>query len=180
MTFFRGEKGTWAGTGSRVLSIRVDMADAPNGTLPVPPPTASKLCVPCLSLRARRVRSLTRFPVDFPSATPTLAPRLAVRTPPRTVCDCRTAAEKYELVTQNLAEVLGGEQLKAILEERDLIAYWGTAPTGRRESATTLLQIQRLGKGAGSWVDRRRLIHPLARLQPISATLFLSPSSQTF
>lgn len=37
-------------------------------------------------------------------------------------------------MTQNLAEVLGGEQMKAILEERDLVAYWGTAPTGRRES----------------------------------------------
>ncbi|KAI5475638.1 tyrosyl-tRNA synthetase [Pseudohyphozyma bogoriensis] len=42
-----------------------------------------------------------------------------------------TPAEKYELITQNLAEVLGGEQLKATLEERDLIAYWGTATTGR-------------------------------------------------
>ncbi|KWU45324.1 tyrosyl-tRNA synthetase [Rhodotorula sp. JG-1b] len=61
------------------------MADAPNGTLPVPPATAAKL----------------------------------------------TPAEKYQLVTQNLAEVLGGEQMKAILEERDLVAYWGTAPTGR-------------------------------------------------
>lgn len=30
-------------------------------------------------------------------------------------------------------ETLGGEQLKALLEERDPIAYWGTAPTGRRE-----------------------------------------------
>ena len=44
-----------------------------------------------------------------------------------------TPAEKYELITRNLNETLGGEQLKALLEERDPIAYWGTAPTGRRE-----------------------------------------------
>ncbi|GAA5973691.1 hypothetical protein JCM21900_006516 [Sporobolomyces salmonicolor] len=61
------------------------MAEAPIGSLPLPPQTAAKL----------------------------------------------TPAEKYELVTQNLNEVLGGEQLKTILEERDLVAYWGTAPTGR-------------------------------------------------
>ncbi|GAA5979270.1 hypothetical protein JCM5350_006949 [Sporobolomyces pararoseus] len=61
------------------------MADAPNGTLPVPPLVAAKL----------------------------------------------TPAEKYELITRNLNETLGGEQLKALLEERDPIAYWGTAPTGR-------------------------------------------------
>ncbi|GAA5820107.1 hypothetical protein JCM3770_003354 [Rhodotorula araucariae] len=42
-----------------------------------------------------------------------------------------TPQEKYTLVTQHLAETLGGEQLRAVLEERDLTAYWGTAPTGR-------------------------------------------------
>ncbi|BGP21734.1 tyrosyl-tRNA synthetase [Rhodotorula toruloides] len=42
-----------------------------------------------------------------------------------------TPAEKFQLITQNLGEVLGAEQLKALLEERDLVAYWGTAPTGR-------------------------------------------------
>ncbi|GAA6058702.1 hypothetical protein JCM10212_003390 [Sporobolomyces blumeae] len=61
------------------------MADAPEGSLPVPPPVAAKL----------------------------------------------TPAEKYEVITRNLNEVLGGEQLKTLLEERDAVAYWGTAPTGR-------------------------------------------------
>ncbi|GAA5843001.1 hypothetical protein JCM3766R1_001658 [Sporobolomyces carnicolor] len=61
------------------------MAQAPEGTLPVPPSVASKL----------------------------------------------TPDEKYELITRNLNETLGGEQLKALLHERDPIAYWGTAPTGR-------------------------------------------------
>ncbi|KAK4700426.1 tyrosyl-tRNA synthetase, partial [Phenoliferia sp. Uapishka_3] len=43
-----------------------------------------------------------------------------------------TAEEKYTLITQNLQEVLGGEQLQAILAEgRNPAAYWGTAPTGR-------------------------------------------------
>lgn len=44
------------------------------------------------------------------------------------------AEQKYDLVTRNLAEVLGGDQMKAVLQERDLKCYWGTAPTGRRES----------------------------------------------
>lgn len=42
-------------------------------------------------------------------------------------------AEKFDIVTRNLDEVLGADLLKATLEERDLVAYWGTAPTGRRE-----------------------------------------------
>ncbi|SCZ90605.1 BZ3500_MvSof-1268-A1-R1_Chr1-3g02095 [Microbotryum saponariae] len=42
-----------------------------------------------------------------------------------------SASQKYEIITQNLAEVLGGDAMKATLEERDLVAYWGTAPTGR-------------------------------------------------
>ena len=33
-----------------------------------------------------------------------------------------SAEEKYRLITQNLAEVLGGEQLKALLLERDAVA----------------------------------------------------------
>ncbi|SCV68585.1 BQ2448_706 [Microbotryum intermedium] len=44
---------------------------------------------------------------------------------------CSSASEKYEIITQNLAEVLSGDAMKATLEERDLVAYWGTAPTGR-------------------------------------------------
>lgn len=39
--------------------------------------------------------------------------------------------EKYNLITRNLQEVLGGEQIKSILNERDLKLYWGTATTGK-------------------------------------------------
>jgi len=39
--------------------------------------------------------------------------------------------EKYDLITRNLQEVLGGEEIKKILAERDLKLYWGTAPTGK-------------------------------------------------
>lgn len=39
--------------------------------------------------------------------------------------------EKFDLITRNLDEVLGAEKLKSILAERDLVLYWGTAPTGR-------------------------------------------------
>ncbi|GAO49002.1 hypothetical protein G7K_3163-t1 [Saitoella complicata NRRL Y-17804] len=44
-----------------------------------------------------------------------------------------TPDEKYTLITRGLQEVLGGDQIKAILEanERPLKLYWGTAPTGR-------------------------------------------------
>jgi len=42
-----------------------------------------------------------------------------------------TAAEKHDLITRNLQEVLGDEKLKTILNERDLKVYWGTATTGR-------------------------------------------------
>ncbi|KAL8277125.1 hypothetical protein RQP46_010453 [Phenoliferia psychrophenolica] len=39
---------------------------------------------------------------------------------------------KLELITQNLQEVLGEDQIKAILAEgRNPVCYWGTAPTGR-------------------------------------------------
>jgi tyrosyl-tRNA synthetase len=41
--------------------------------------------------------------------------------------------EKFNLITKDLDEVLGADLMKSILEERDLVAYWGTAPTGRRE-----------------------------------------------
>ncbi|BGP12744.1 hypothetical protein JCM10213_008883 [Rhodosporidiobolus nylandii] len=58
------------------------------------------------------------------------APEGTLPVPPATAAKL-TPAEKYQLITQNLNEVLGGEQLKTLLEERDLIAYWGTAPTGR-------------------------------------------------
>ncbi|KAJ1788173.1 Tyrosine--tRNA ligase cytoplasmic [Coemansia sp. RSA 2167] len=43
----------------------------------------------------------------------------------------QTPEQKFELITRNLGEVLGADQLKATLAERDIKLYWGTAPTGR-------------------------------------------------
>lgn len=40
-------------------------------------------------------------------------------------------AEKYNLITRNLQEFIGGDRMMKILEERDLRLYWGTATTGR-------------------------------------------------
>ncbi|XP_054855586.1 tyrosine--tRNA ligase, cytoplasmic [Eublepharis macularius] len=42
-----------------------------------------------------------------------------------------TPQEKYHLITRNLQEVLGEDKLKAILKERELKIYWGTATTGK-------------------------------------------------
>ncbi|KAG1084333.1 hypothetical protein G6F42_021829 [Rhizopus arrhizus] len=42
-----------------------------------------------------------------------------------------TPEQKYDLITRNLQEVLGADEMKKILAERDLKMYWGTAPTGR-------------------------------------------------
>lgn len=44
-----------------------------------------------------------------------------------------SSADRFELITRDLAEVLGGDAIKAILEknERPPRCYWGTAPTGR-------------------------------------------------
>lgn len=39
--------------------------------------------------------------------------------------------EKKQLILRNLQEVLGEDKLDAILKERDLKIYWGTATTGR-------------------------------------------------
>lgn len=39
--------------------------------------------------------------------------------------------EKKNLIIRNLQEVLGEDKLDAILKERDLKIYWGTATTGR-------------------------------------------------
>lgn len=36
-----------------------------------------------------------------------------------------TAEEKYELITRRLPEVLSGDILKKVLEERDCKGYWG-------------------------------------------------------
>jgi tyrosyl-tRNA synthetase len=42
-----------------------------------------------------------------------------------------TFEKKYELITRNLQETLGDENLKKIIQERDLKIYWGTATTGK-------------------------------------------------
>ncbi|KAH6572759.1 hypothetical protein BASA60_006434 [Batrachochytrium salamandrivorans] len=42
-----------------------------------------------------------------------------------------TKEEKFELITRNLQEHLGGDRIKEILSQRDLKIYWGTATTGR-------------------------------------------------
>ncbi|KAE8221811.1 hypothetical protein CF319_g4888 [Tilletia indica] len=44
-----------------------------------------------------------------------------------------TSEAKFELITRNLQEVLGGDTIRALLQknERPLVCYWGTAPTGR-------------------------------------------------
>lgn len=39
--------------------------------------------------------------------------------------------QKCELIARNLQEVLGEENLKKIVQERDLKIYWGTATTGK-------------------------------------------------
>lgn len=39
--------------------------------------------------------------------------------------------EKYNLITRNLHEVLGEDQLRQILQERNLNLFWGTATTGK-------------------------------------------------
>lgn len=38
---------------------------------------------------------------------------------------------KKELITRNLQEYLGDDKLEAVLKERDLKIYWGTATTGK-------------------------------------------------
>jgi hypothetical protein len=42
-----------------------------------------------------------------------------------------TANDKHALITRNLAEILGEDDLKKVLAERELRVYWGTATTGR-------------------------------------------------
>ncbi len=42
-----------------------------------------------------------------------------------------TPEEKFQLITRNLQEVVGEEELKELLKTRDLKIYWGTAPTGK-------------------------------------------------
>lgn len=38
---------------------------------------------------------------------------------------------KQELITRNLQEVLGEDRMAAVLKERNLKIYWGTATTGK-------------------------------------------------
>jgi tyrosyl-tRNA synthetase len=42
-----------------------------------------------------------------------------------------TSEEKVNLITRNLQEVLGEDNLKKIVNERELKIYWGTATTGK-------------------------------------------------
>ncbi|KAI5185226.1 tyrosyl-tRNA synthetase [Nematocida homosporus] len=42
-----------------------------------------------------------------------------------------TVEQKYELISAGLQEILGQEELKKILAQRDLKVYWGTATTGK-------------------------------------------------
>ena len=42
-----------------------------------------------------------------------------------------TPEEKHHLITRNLQETLGDDNLKSILKDRPLKVYWGTATTGR-------------------------------------------------
>ncbi|KAJ3396793.1 hypothetical protein HDU92_001897 [Lobulomyces angularis] len=41
-----------------------------------------------------------------------------------------TPDQKYELISRNLQEILGEKEIKAVLKERNLKLYWGTATTG--------------------------------------------------
>lgn len=42
-----------------------------------------------------------------------------------------SVAQKKELITRNLQEVLGEDKLELILSQRNLKIYWGTATTGK-------------------------------------------------
>lgn len=42
-----------------------------------------------------------------------------------------SAEDKYNIITENLDEVLGGDRILAILKERPLKVYWGSATTGK-------------------------------------------------
>jgi Tyrosyl-tRNA synthetase len=39
--------------------------------------------------------------------------------------------DKHALISRNLQEVLGEDRMIAVLKERDLKIYWGTATTGK-------------------------------------------------
>ncbi|KAL6059617.1 Tyrosine--tRNA ligase [Balamuthia mandrillaris] len=42
-----------------------------------------------------------------------------------------TPEAKYALITKDLQEIVGEEDIKAVLKERDVNIYWGTATTGK-------------------------------------------------
>ncbi|XP_043244725.1 tyrosine--tRNA ligase, cytoplasmic-like [Amphibalanus amphitrite] len=46
-------------------------------------------------------------------------------------CNSLSMEEKVKLITRNLQEVLGDDRMKAVMKERDLRIYWGTATTGK-------------------------------------------------
>ncbi|KCZ78855.1 tyrosine-tRNA ligase, partial [Anncaliia algerae PRA109] len=46
--------------------------------------------------------------------------------------------EKVNLISRNIEEILGAEELRNILEERSLRIYWGTATTGKPHIAYIL------------------------------------------
>jgi tyrosyl-tRNA synthetase len=52
-------------------------------------------------------------------------------TPSKMTENALTPDQKYELITRNLQETLGGDDIKKVLAERDVKLYWGTATTGR-------------------------------------------------
>ncbi len=52
------------------------------------------------------------------------------------------AEKKFELITRNLDEVVGAEDLKTLLKDRNLKVYWGTAPTGKPHIAYLLPMIK--------------------------------------
>ncbi|KAJ3401653.1 hypothetical protein HDU80_005820 [Chytriomyces hyalinus] len=56
---------------------------------------------------------------------------LANRTSYATAVNTMNPDEKFTLITRNLQEYLGGDEMKKILQERDLKVYWGTATTGK-------------------------------------------------
>ena len=79
-----------------------------------------------------------------------------------------TPAEKYEVITRNLNEVLGGEQLKTLLEERDPVAYWGTAPTGRRKCCLSLFVGRTCRDKVATWGENRFVRIANSRSFPVS------------
>jgi len=77
-----------------------------------------------------------RFPIapssteSLPSLFPSLFDSDSVETmvKPEETLD---AAQKWNLISRNLQETLGEDRVKAVLAERDLSIYWGTATTGK-------------------------------------------------